>query len=181
VAAWAGSTGGNVRAGESGRGLRAAMGPAARQQPPPPALGAVSEQHLLCDIPFALKKVALVEFLLLFFGIASQPLLDGNLSLVTFNCIFVIFPSLFLLCSSSEALGLEDGAAPLALSLGHGRGESSGAPEGGHSNPPSSFCLPAQLPLKPSPVLQSISEPPASPPVNTAVKQMIFFPPPSLD
>lgn len=63
---------------------------------PPPALGAVSEQHLLCDIPFALKKVALVEFLLLFFGIASQPLLDGNLSLVTFNCIFVIFPSLFL-------------------------------------------------------------------------------------
>lgn len=96
MAAWAGSTGGNVRAGESGRGLRAAMGPAARQQPPPPALGAVSEQHLLCDIPFALKKVALVEFLLLFFGIASQPLLDGNLSLVTFNCIFVIFPSLFL-------------------------------------------------------------------------------------
>lgn len=77
-----------------------------------------------------------MEFLLLFFGIASQPLLDGNLSLVTFNCIFVIFPSLFLLCSSSEALGLEDGAAPLALSLGHGRGESSGAPEGGHSNPP---------------------------------------------
>lgn len=28
--------------------------------------GALSEQHLLCDIPFALKKVALVEFLLLF-------------------------------------------------------------------------------------------------------------------